>query len=199
MLPSKLYLRDRNPELAEAWRDELKAFAEISVQAGDFFEQEADAMVSPANSFGFMDGGLDMAIWNVLGDQIQQHVQEAIVARHHGELPVGSAEVVPTGHAKWRYLVVAPTMRVPEAVAHTANAYLAFRAALLAVRRFNETSADKIESLLVPGLATGIGAMSYRTCALQMRLAYEQVKQPARIPRPGVVLQTHQVLRKAIK
>ena len=76
-------------------------------------------MVSPANSFGFMDGGLDLAIRDALGYGVQKAVQEIIRERHHGELPVGAAEVVETGHASWPFLVVAPTMRVPERVAQT--------------------------------------------------------------------------------
>ena len=48
-------------------------------------------MVSPASSFGIMDGGLDAAIQDVLGFAIQQRVQRVIVDRHHGELPVGAA------------------------------------------------------------------------------------------------------------
>src|SRR5204862_2581392 len=106
-------------------------------ECGDFFAAAADAMVSPANSFGIMDGGLDLAIRGAIGGDIQRRVQAVIIERHHGELPVGAAEVVETENERWPFLVIAPTMRVPEPVSNTLNAYLAFRAALLAVRRFN--------------------------------------------------------------
>lgn len=52
MLPSRIYLRDRNAPLANAWRESFATADEVSVDEGDFFEQPADAMVSPANSFG---------------------------------------------------------------------------------------------------------------------------------------------------
>jgi hypothetical protein len=84
--------------LIRAWR---AAFA-------DREEGPADAMVSPANSFGMMDGGLDAAIRD---------------------------ELVETGDTRWPALVVAPTMRVPESVAQTLNAYLAFRTVVLACKR----------------------------------------------------------------
>jgi O-acetyl-ADP-ribose deacetylase (regulator of RNase III) len=74
------------------------------------FSVEADAMLSPANSFGIMDGGLDKAIRDVLGPSIEDKVRARIVERHH-ELPVGLAEVVPTGDSRWPLLVCAPTMR----------------------------------------------------------------------------------------
>ena len=67
-------------------------------------------------------------------------------------------------------------MRVPENVSRTLNAYLAFRAALLAVRRHNERSPDsRIESLVCSGLATGVGRLEPAGCAVQMRTAYESL------------------------
>jgi O-acetyl-ADP-ribose deacetylase (regulator of RNase III) len=91
--------------------DEL---GDVEVIEGDYFERPADALVSPANSFGIMDGGIDAAIRDVLGSEVQRRVQRAIVANHHGEMPVGCAEVIDTDDARWPRLVVAPTMRVPE-------------------------------------------------------------------------------------
>src|SRR5262245_37218837 len=153
-------------------------------------------MVSPANSFGIMDGGLDLAIRNALGAGIQADVQRMILERHHGEIPVGAAEIVANTNPRWPFLVVAPTMRVPEPVAQTLNAYLAFRAALLAVARHNsDSAATPIRSLLVPGLATGIGAMEARRCAAQMRIAFDQATKPARIPSFSLIHELHRKLR----
>jgi hypothetical protein len=89
-------------------------------------------------------------------------------------------------------------MRVPENVAHTLNAYLAFRAILLAVRRHNTSEGSvPIRSLLVPGLGTGIGAMEARRCAAQMRMAFDQVSKPARIPSYSLIHELHLKLRSA--
>jgi O-acetyl-ADP-ribose deacetylase (regulator of RNase III) len=115
----KLILVDRDGELVRAWRRAFDDIADAEVVEGDYFARDADAMVSPANSFGIMDGGLDAAIRDELGFEVQRRVQRAIVERHHGELPIGCAEIVVTDHARWQYLVAAPTMRVPENVAHT--------------------------------------------------------------------------------
>jgi O-acetyl-ADP-ribose deacetylase (regulator of RNase III) len=198
MLPERIILADRWQPLTRAWGEAFSQHEFIEVVEGDFFGLDADAMVSPANSFGIMDGGLDAAIRAALGGQIQSAVQKVILEKHHGELHVGSAEVVETGHARWPLLVVAPTMRIPESVANTLNAYLAFRAILLAVRQHNSSAARKISSLLVPGLATGIGAMDARRCAAQMRMALDQVRQPARIPSNSTIHLTHQKLRSAL-
>lgn len=194
-LPGSILLIDRARELAAAWREQFSEVEGVEVVEGDFFSRPADALVSPANSFGIMDGGLDLAIRDRLGLEVQREVQRVLVERHHGELPVGQAEVVATKHRTWPFLVVAPTMRVPENVARTTNAYLAFRAALLAVRRFNEQRAEaRISSLVCPGLGTGIGAMDASTCARQMRLAWTHVTGPARIPSFAHIHQVHRAL-----
>lgn len=194
-----VHLVDRWEPLTRAWSEVFAEHDAVSVTEGDFFEHDADAMVSPANSFGIMDGGIDSAIRGALGGRIQTVVQAMILARYHGEMPIGCAEVVPTEHARWPYLVVAPTMRVPESVANTLNAYVAFRAILLAVRRHNdESAANPIRSVLVPGLGTGIGAMDARRCAAQMRMAFDQVSKPARIPSHGTIHELHHKLRSAL-
>lgn len=197
-LLQNIVLADKWRPLCEAWSQAFGKFPTVEVVEGDFFSRDADAMVSPANSFGIMDGGLDLAIRNALGSTIQNEVQRVILERHHGEIPVGAAEIVSTSHSRWPHLVIAPTMRVPERVAHTVNAYLAFRAILLAIQRHNEENEQApICSFLVPGLSTGIGAMEARRCAAQMRMASDQVSKPARIPSYSLIHELHLKLRTA--
>ena len=176
-LPSSIILIDRNKHLVTAWQECFAEHDEVEAVQGDFFARPADAMVSPANSFGIMDGGLDRAIRDRLGHGVEKRVRDRIRDAHHGELPIGWAEIVETQHAEWPYLICAPTMRFPEKIDWTVNAYLAFRAILLAIKRFNAEE-KRIDSIVCPGLGTGVGAMSDRKCALQMRLAYRQVLGP---------------------
>jgi O-acetyl-ADP-ribose deacetylase (regulator of RNase III) len=84
----QILLVNREPSMIRAWRT---ACEDCEGVEGDYFSRPAEAMVSPASSFGIMDGGLDAAIQDVLGFAIQQRVQRVIVDRHHGELPVGAA------------------------------------------------------------------------------------------------------------
>lgn len=176
-------LVDLDSSLVGHWNRCFGGEAQVSARLGDYFSHPADAMVSPANSFGFMDGGLDLAIRNTLGEQIQQRVQGAIQVRYHGELPVGSALIVETQHQSWPYLIVAPTMRLPADVSDSLNAYLAFRAILLEIKRFNVGHPDHpIRSVLCPGLATGVGGMAAEFCAVQMWEAYQQCARPATLP-----------------
>ena len=110
----KLYLIDSKPELCDKWRQVFSNCPEVEVLTGDYFQQSADAIVSPANSFGIMDGGLDLAIRNELGFQIETDIQEVILNKYHGEMPIGAAEIINTNNDKWSYMIAAPTMRIPE-------------------------------------------------------------------------------------
>ena len=187
----KILLVDRGPAMVRAWRSAFADRDDVEVFEDDYFARPAAAMVSPANCFGIMDGGLDLAIRDTLGHSMQTRVQRAIVENHHGELPIGAAEIVETGDERWPLLVVAPTMRVPETVAQTLNAYLAFRAVLLACAR------REVSSLVCCGLATGIGAMEPQRAAVQMRMALLHATGPARIPSFAQIHATHHALRTA--
>jgi O-acetyl-ADP-ribose deacetylase (regulator of RNase III) len=66
-------------------------------------------------------------------------------------------------------------MRIPGIVADTPNAYLAFRAALIAVLAHNRSEQQPIRSILCPGLATAVGRMPVARCARQMRAAWNRV------------------------
>ena len=176
-----------SPRLVRAWST---AFADtpVPVTHGDILVTAyGHALVSPANSFGWMDGGLDAAIslaYATQGLDITARVQAAIRMEAAGELPVGAALIVPTPEGPYSHLVVAPTMRTPRPVPWTLHAYLAFRATLLTVRAWNSAHPDQpVQALDCPGLATGIGHMPGRRAARQMRAAWDQVERdPATTP-----------------
>ena len=188
----KLYLVDSKAELCDKWRQVFSSYPEVEVLTGDYFQQSADAIVSPANSFGIMDGGLDLAIRNELGFQVETDIQKVILNKYHGEMPIGTAEIIDTNHDRWSYMISAPTMRIPENVAFTLNAYIAFRAILIAINSFNEKNSElPIKSLVCSGLGTGIGSMEPTKCAAQMRSAYKLIKEPARISSFAEIHKSH--------
>ena len=55
-----VHLRDIDPGVVAAWGAEFGSEPSVAISCGNIFEQAADAIVSPANSFGFMDGGIDL-------------------------------------------------------------------------------------------------------------------------------------------
>ncbi len=175
----KFYLRDKNPAITKAWNIFFKDIPEFEVSTGWIFEgPKADALVSPANSFGFMDGGIDAVYTAKFGEDLSKRLRDHINKYKYGELLVGDAVIIETNHhlGHFPYLIAAPTMRCPKNVSKTVNAYLAFRAVLIAIKEWNACPQDqKIESVLCPGLATAVGEMPAWNSARQMYEAYKSV------------------------
>lgn len=168
-----IQLIDIDVELVEAWRVAFQSVEQVSVHHGSIFSVQGDAIVSPANSFGYMDGALDLRLSEFFGWDLEKRLRKRLVEEFDGELPVGQALLVPTYHDAYTWLVSAPTMRVPMSVETTANAYLAFRAILRAIREHNGTHESPIRSLVCTGLGTGVGCIPPKRCAKQMRYAYD--------------------------
>ena len=169
--------------LADAWERFCGDLPFVSVYRGSIFDLPCDAVVSPANSYGFMDGGIDMLYSEFFGWGVQERLQEVIKEKHYGEILVGSAEIVETGHSNLPFLIAAPTMRVPMILQHSVNPYLAARAVLLLVKHgifthgdyTGQPIADVIGSIAFPGLGTGVGRIGPNTCARQVRAAIDAV------------------------
>jgi O-acetyl-ADP-ribose deacetylase (regulator of RNase III) len=184
----ELHLRDLGEPLVDAWRREFAGAPSVTISRGDIFstksgavdatdpiDVKADAIVSPANSFGFMDGGIDAVYTYQFGHGLQERLQALLAADHGGELPVGMAVIVSTGSPDIPWCISAPTMRTPGNVADTVNAYLAFGAALRAVIDHNARGQPTITRVLCPGLGTAVGMMPVARCARQMRAAWDRV------------------------
>lgn len=126
------------------------------------------AFVSPANSRGAMGpgAGIDEVYSQAMFPGIEARVKAAIKS-------VGVADCLggfflPIGQAiKVDDLVVSPTMLLPQNVAGTRNAFLAFNAALWAADR------NGVSTLFVPGMCTGWGGMSADVAIQQMKDAYD--------------------------
>jgi len=173
--PLRLSLCDINPEMTDAWLESFFGVEAVEILQGDLLEADADAVVSPANSFGDMSGGVDKRIDDFYHGAAQRAIIQRIREQFLGELPVGMALVVPMPTTRLPFVIASPTMRVPSDVANTLNAYLAMRATLVAVLQHNAQSDRPIRTLAVPGLCTGVGTMPYSIAAQQMRTAYDNI------------------------
>ncbi|QQR99379.1 MAG: macro domain-containing protein [Austwickia sp.] len=199
----EIVLVGREPELTAAWERTCGDMVGVTVTTADILAVACDAVVSPANSFGFMGGGIDLAYARGFGAGLERRVRTGIAARWGGELPVGCAEIAATsdvpGHGPIPWLLVAPTMRVPGRIDGTVNAYLAARAALRLVaygvfpadsEGYGEWARrpvrDAIRRLALPGLGTGTGRMAPEACARQVRAAIEEVRYGAGEPPPDM-------------
>ena len=134
-----------------------------------------DCMVSAANSFGLMDGGVDAAITSFFGSQLQVRVQKHIIQEYLGEQPVGTAFVIDSGNKQHPWLIHAPTMRVPLIIDGTDAVYRATWAALLSVYHHNRTVAEseQINTVVFPAMGAGCGQVQPASVARQMKLAWD--------------------------
>ncbi len=168
-----LRLVDKSGHLADAWRRCFAGLPDVEIIHGDICTVECDALVSPANSFGYMDGGLDYSLSLRFGWDVQERLQQLIRRLPVRELLVGQALLVPTEDARIPWLISAPTMRLPAPVEGTLNAYLAMKA-ILSITPTAENF-PPINSVAVPGLGTGVGRLDPTTAAVQMFAAYQEI------------------------
>jgi Predicted phosphatase homologous to the C-terminal domain of histone macroH2A1 len=169
----RVVLTDINPEVVQAWRSAFADNPEVEICQGSILDQRVDAWVSPTNSRGRMDGGVDAVIRQHLGAGIQLRVQRAIRDQFGGSLPVGSAVCVPSGAANPRFLISTPTMvRSAQDVSATLNVALACAAAFQAIHLRNATEPGSIRSVALVGMGAATGRVPARVCANLMWSGY---------------------------
>ena len=177
----KIQLVDINPAVTKAWEHAFKDVPEVSVHCCDLFELPTDCVVSAANSFGFMDGGVDAVISKRL-PKIQEYVQRGIKeTKPTGELLVGEAMMLVTGDEDIRYCLSAPTMRRPVIISGTVNVYLAAKAIFAALQAGSMMGG--IGTATIPGLGTSTGRVHPDVSATQMRLAYNDIMNRKEFPK----------------
>ena len=171
----RITLIDRVGDLATEWRKLVPEGVEV-IAFSDVREvplEPGTAFVSPANSLGFMDGGIDY-VYMLMFPGIETAVKGAIAKRGQLSglgrpwLPIGEALVVPVPNGTPRggvSLVCAPTMLMPMDVNGTSNAYNATHAAIVAAL------AAGVRRLVIPGMCTGCGAVPAAVAASQMAAA----------------------------
>jgi O-acetyl-ADP-ribose deacetylase (regulator of RNase III) len=176
-----LILVDPKPALCTAWRKHFDGLPNVEIVNG-YFEQlpDFDCMVSAANSFGLMDGGVDLALIQFFGKAVEKNVQQHILEKYLGEQPIGTSFIVETGHKKHPFVAHTPTMRLPMTIALTDNVYVAMWAMLLAVYHHNLSNPRKIKNIACPGLGTATGRVPYDEAARQMAIAYRNFLNPPR-------------------
>lgn len=171
--PLKVVLTDINTKVVQAWRAAFADTPEIEIRKGSILDETVDAWVSPTNSRGLMNGGVDAVIKGHLGAGIQLRVQRAIRDRFAGRLPVGSAVCVPSGAVNPKFLISTPTMeQSSQNVSETLNVALACAAAFQAIHQQNREAPGSIGSVALVGMGAQTGRVPARVCANLMWTGY---------------------------
>jgi O-acetyl-ADP-ribose deacetylase (regulator of RNase III) len=168
--------------LNQIWTDKMKKeFADyetIKVSFGKIQEfpiEENSIYMSPANSLGYMDGGIDdvlsremfPGVENCVKDKILEIGKQTLLGRPY--FPVGGAFIVKTSETT--DLISAPTMFLPRDVSKTKNAYWSFLATLCLVKK-EVLRRNRYFTLVVTSLCCGYGQMTEEESVRQMKQAY---------------------------
>lgn len=176
-MDAQVILVDVNAKMVAAWREVFVDNPEVIVVHGSMTDQATSAWVSPTNSKGMMDGGLDGVIKKFLGPKIQTRVQSEIARLYQGTMPLGYATCVATGAPKPPWLISTPTMvGRSDDVSDTLNVALACAAAFQMVHMQNVASPGSIGSVALPGLGANTGKVPVEICADLMWTAYNLVR-----------------------
>lgn len=171
----KIHLLSRKAVMVDCWYAYFSGTPEVSVVCEDLnrFLQthKVDCVVSPANSYGLMDGGFDLAISEYFGWDLQNKVQKYIVDNFKGEQPIATSFIIDTGKDDIK-LIHTPTMRVPFPVKDPMIVYQCMRTTLMTALE------NEIESIVIPAFCGECGDVSPKVIAYLMFEAYKQVFNP---------------------
>jgi O-acetyl-ADP-ribose deacetylase (regulator of RNase III) len=169
----KIHLIDINKEMTDTWKKYFE-FTNVSIHNTDLQtflddEEDVDAIVAPANSFGLMTGGYDKAIINCLGQQAQTNVLTMLDKVYNGYQPIGTCLAVPF----YNYFILhTPTMRKPEEIIDPRVIFDCMYSCLVEAKKHN------CKSILIPAFGGLTGKVPKETIAYLMRMAYDRLLVP---------------------
>lgn len=174
----QIYLLDFNEKMVDAWKkhfhpifDDVAPVEFVQSDFGTFMEKhesDIDAVVSPANAYGLMDGGYDGALTKYFGNGLQLMVQKKIVQELYGEQPVGTSISfkIPCRNVR---LIHTPTMRTPSEIKDPTIIYQCMRTTLM------EALNNNCKSVVIPAFGGSVGRVEPDIIAKMMYRAYLQI------------------------
>ena len=167
----KIILLDNKRPMCLAWKKYFNGFSDVEIANDDieYYDiDDIDCLVSPANSYGLMDGGYDLALTRMFGDELQHSVQDYIINNLYGEQTVGSAIIVNIPNTN-KKLIHTPTMRIPSPIVDSEIIYTSMKSTLICALRNN------IKSIIIPAFGGATGMVPFNTIAREMFKAYIQI------------------------
>ena len=167
----QIILLDNKKEMCQAWRKYFSEFSDVKIIC-EYLEfadlDDVDCYVSPANSYGLMDGGYDKALTMLFGVELQRRVQDYIISNLYGEQQVGSSIIVDIPGEE-KKLIHTPTMRVPSRIKDPEVVYTSMRSTLICALKNN------VGKIVIPAFGGATGRLAPDVVAEEMFKAYIQV------------------------
>ena len=168
-LEFSLHLVDCDPAVHDALRAGFAGCEAVQVTEGDLLAVAENTVVSPANAYGFMDGGIDALYLQRFGPGLQRRLHELIARLPHGYLPVGEAVVIETRDSHIPWMIVAPTLFN----ARDGSGVAEVERAMAAILRRAHRNRRVIRRVYCPGLGTGVGRLDPERAAQAMAAGYQ--------------------------
>ena len=153
----KVIIADHNKRVLSALKDYDPTFG---WREGDPLALDIDAVVSPANTAGIMNGGYDAALRRHFGNTLEYRVRMSIKEK---PIPVGEARAIQTVDPKVKWLIIAPTVSIAAdgLSGHESVSYAAAYKSVIAAFEAGVTC------LGMTGLGTGAGGLNIREAIFQ--------------------------------
>ena len=132
----------------------------FDIELGNPLAFDIDAVVSPANTMGIMNGGYDAVLRRYFGIAIEYTVQKYL---DKFKIDVGQAIAVKTGHPKVNWLIVTPTVSVT-GEGLSGHESVSYACAYNSVKAAHERG---VKYLGMTGLGSGVGGIDRRASARQ--------------------------------
>lgn len=170
----QIYIVDIDPMMCQAMQNKFRNVSTVQVVQSDikaFFEKNRnaiDCLVSPANAYGYMSGGYDARLSDILGWDFQEKVQNYIKDNCFGEQGVGTSFIIKTNLSNL-YLIHTPTMQRPNIIKDDMIVYYCMRSTLMCAMQNN------IKSIVIPVFGGSCGGLTPEIASTRMFDAYRQI------------------------
>ena len=166
----KLTLFDSDINLCKAWKKEFSDTPEIEAFNCTLATLPShDAVVTAGNSYGIMDGGIDLAMRERFGIALQDKIQWSAVHLFGGRIPIGECINVPTEEEAIPIVIYAPSMCIPKPII-AKDIMVVFYSVLRTIQECG------FESVACCGIGTGVGGVEAKTAAHAMHNAWDLLK-----------------------
>ena len=181
-------LIDPKKELCDHWQNAINALPsemrQFKIHNGrlDTFKEKIDCFVSPANSYARLDGAYDAVLSDVFcpenDNAVTLYCQKFLHHFYQGYLHPGASFLIPMHEFNEKrygatYIALTPTMKFPKRIINKEGViYDCMWSLLSELYRHNKNTTNKIRTVCITGLGTGVGQYPVKTCALEMILAY---------------------------
>ncbi len=168
----KIYIITKSLVEQMLFKSAFEEFDNVEIVLDEFVNYmsknpDIECIVSPANSYGIMDGGYDAAISEYLGWDFHYKVQKFICDNYYGEQLVGTSFIIDA--PKNKKLIHTPTMVVPEVIKDDRIVYFCMRSTLMCALNNN------IKSIIIPLFGAGVGKVALYKVLNHMYTAYKQI------------------------